>query len=180
MNHNRPNLSITLNQFCSYLFEILINYEMPLTVRQFLKIEKHLRTKYNVDHFSAFKFHENDDDNTDVNLVSFLDKHQTLIDPHGELSVYGYNVHLSDRQEMFEFVNQLIESNHDRRCMSSQPGQFDTNADDENIQINADKLPILEKVVAYKFGELFGFQKGMNILRKIKQSCITNEHPIIR
>ena len=31
----KPKLSVTRKEFCSYLFEILINYETPLTIKQF-------------------------------------------------------------------------------------------------------------------------------------------------
>lgn len=90
IKRNRPKLSVTEKEFCSYLYEFLINYETPLTIQQILQIENHLCTKYGVDHFDVFRFNENEtDDNIDVNLVSFLAHHQTLIDPNRELSVYG-------------------------------------------------------------------------------------------
>jgi hypothetical protein len=146
-------------------------------VKQFLQIENHLCTKYRVDSFAAFKFDENDTDNPDVNLVSFLDDHQMLIDPNRELSVYGYNVSKVDRQELFEFANQLIESNSDRQA---QAVQFGTDSNDENIPISDDNLLILEKAVKHKFGGLLGFQSGTNILRKAKQPHIKSACSIIR
>ncbi|CAF2878871.1 unnamed protein product [Rotaria sp. Silwood2] len=179
-NDGRSTLSVSLKQFCSYLSEILMKHETTLTVKQFLQLENHLCTKYNVDSFGAFKFNENDIHDTDVNLVSFLDTHQKLIDPKGELSVYGYNVARTDREELFEFVNQLIESNSDRQSVSSQTLQFDMNSNNEDIQISADNLPILEKVIIHKFGGLLGFQTGASILRKAKQLRAKTEYSIIR
>ncbi len=143
-------------------------------MKQFLQIENHLCTKYRVDSFAAFKFDEND---TDVNLVSFLEDHQMLIDPNRELSIYGYNVPIADRQELFEFTNQVIESNSDRQ---PQAVQFDTDSNDENIPINDDNLLILEKAVKHKFGGLLGFQSGTSILRKAKQPHIKSACSIIR
>jgi hypothetical protein len=179
-NRSRLQLSETLKQFCSYLFEILIKKETALTVKQFLQIENRLCTEYHVDSFAAFKFDGNDTDDTDVNLVSFLDTHQNLIDPNRELSVYGYNVPVSDRKELFEFVNQLIESNSDRQNMSQQTIQSDGDPNDEDIQLTADNLTILEKVVIRKFGGLLGFRTGINILRKSKESYIKDVFSIIR
>ncbi len=171
-NRSRPKLSVTLKEFCSNLFEILINYETALTIKDFLQIENHLCTEYSVDNFAAFKFDDNDIDDTDANLVSFLGVHQTLIDPNKELSVYGYNVPNTDRQELLEFANQLIESNSD--------AQFGTDSNDENIQLTADNLSILEKTVKHKFGGLLGFRTGTDILRKVKKLHIKSTHSIIR
>ncbi|CAF3623985.1 unnamed protein product [Rotaria sp. Silwood1] len=157
-----------------------LSHETTLTVKQFLQLENHLCTKYNVDSFDAFKFNENDMHDTDVNLVSFLDTHQKLIDPKGELSVYGYNVARMDREELYEFVKQLIESNNDRQFVSSQSLQFDMDFNNEDIQISADNLPILEKAIIHKFGGLHGFQTGASILRKVKQLRTKTEYSIIR
>jgi hypothetical protein len=179
-NRSRPKLSVTLKQFCSYLFDILINCETALTVKKLLQIENHLCTKYSVDSFAAFKFDENDIDDTDVNLVSFLDTHQMLIDPNRELFVYGYNVQMTNRQELFEFANQLIESNSDRQYVSPQAVQFGIDSNDEDIQISADNISILEKAVIHKFGGLLGFRTGTHILRKAKQLHIKNACSIIR
>jgi hypothetical protein len=179
-NRSRPKLSVTLKQFCSYLFEILIKYETALTVKQFLQIENHLCAKYSVDSSTMFKFDVNNTDDSAVNLVSFLDVHQMLIDPNRELSVYGYNVPITDRRELFEFVNQLIESNIDRQNMSQQAIQSDGDPNDGDIQITADNLTILEKTVIRKFGGLLGFLTGTNILRKSKQSYIKDVFSIIR
>ncbi|CAF1079827.1 unnamed protein product [Rotaria sordida] len=179
-NGGRSKLSVSLKQFCSYLSEILMKHETTLTVKQFLQLENHLCTKYNVDNFGAFKFNENDMHDIDVNLVSFLDTHQKLIDPKDELSVYGYNVTRADREELYEFVKQLIESNNDRQFVSSQSLQFDTDSNNEDIQISADNLSILEKAIIHKFGGLLGFQTGASILRKTKQLRAKTEYSIIR
>jgi hypothetical protein len=179
-NRNRPKLSVTLKEFCSYLFEILINYETALTIKQFLQIENHLCTKYSVDNFAAFKFDDNDIDDTDVNLVSFLGAHQMIIDPNKELSVYGYNVPITDRQELLEFANQLIQSNSDRHHVSPQAAQFQIDSNDEDIPINADNLSILEKTMKRKFGGLLGFRTGTDIQRKVNQSPLKNAYSIIR
>ncbi len=149
-------------------------------MKQFLQIENHLCTKYRVDSFAAFKFDENDTDNADANLVSFLDGHRTLIDPNRELSVYGYNVPMTDRQELFEFASQLIESNSDRQQVLPQAAQSVVDSKDEDIPISADNLLILEKAVIHKFGGLLGFQSGTSILRKAKQSQINSACSIIR
>ena len=169
-----------MREFCSYLFEILNKYDTALTVKQLLKIENHLCIKYGVDSFAAFKFNENDASDTDVNLVSFLDTYQTLIDPNRELSIYGYNVSPMDRRELLEFTSQVIEANSDKQCMLSNTSQFDTDSNDEKIQISTDNILILEKAVKHKFGSLLGFRTGTDILRKAKQSHMENNFSIIR
>ena len=177
---SRPKLSVTMKEFCSYLFEILINYETPLSIRQILETENHLCTKYGVDHFDAFRFDENETDDTDVNLVSFLADHQTRIDPNRELSVYGHNISTADRQDLLEFVNQVIESNSDTDHASPQDAQLTVHSNDEDVQMSADQFSILEKTIKHKFDGLLGFRTGMDVLRKAKQSSKKNDHPIIR
>ncbi|CAF5197606.1 unnamed protein product, partial [Rotaria magnacalcarata] len=67
-NPNRKKLTVDLKQLCSYLFEILINYENAPTVKQLLQIENHLCTKYSLDSFAELKFDaSDDDDDTDTN-----------------------------------------------------------------------------------------------------------------
>ncbi|CAF4753864.1 unnamed protein product [Rotaria socialis] len=170
-NPNRKKLTVDLKQLCSYLFEILIKYENAPTIKQLLQIENHLCTKYRLDSFAELKFDTgDDDDDTDTNIVSFLNTHQKLIDPNSELSVYGYNVPITDRRDLFEFTNQLIESNSDKQHISSQSVELHMDSNNEDIQINADRLSILEKAIVHKFGGLLGFRSGRNILHKTKKS----------
>lgn len=168
IKRERPRLSITLKQFCSYLYEILINYETPLTIKQILQMENHLCTKYDVDHFDAFRFDDNENDETEVTLVSFLADHQTFIDPNKELSIYGHHISTQDRQDLFQFVNQIIESNSE------------TNSNDQDIQISDEHLSILEKTIQQKFNGLLSSPTGIDLLRKAKQSSKKTQHSIIR
>ncbi|CAF4183220.1 unnamed protein product, partial [Rotaria magnacalcarata] len=147
----------------------------PDIIKQLLQIENHLCTKYSLDSFAELKFDaSDDDDDTDTNIVSFLNTHQKLIDPNAELSVYGHNVPITDRRDLFEFTNQLIESNSDKQHISSQSVELHMGSNNEDIQINADRLSILEKAIVHKFGGLLGFRSGRNILRKTKQSSHLN------
>jgi hypothetical protein len=180
INRGRPRLRVNLKQFCSYLFEIFIKYETALTIKQFQQTENQLYTKYSVESFATFQFDDNDNDDNDVNLVSFLDNHRMLIDPNRELSVYGYNVPKANRQELYEFVNQLVESNSGMQHVSPQDEQLNKDTDDEDIKISDDNLLILEKAVIHKFGGLLGFQSGTNILRKARQPHIKGAYSIIR
>ena len=103
-----------------------------------------------------------------------------MIDPKKELSIYGYNIATNDREYLLEFVNQLVDSNTDRREISSQDEQFHRDVDDEHIEISADHLSIMEKTIKQKFDGLLGFRTGIDILRKAKQSRNENIHSIIR
>ncbi|CAF1313722.1 unnamed protein product, partial [Adineta ricciae] len=178
---NRSRLSVNLKDFCSYLFESLLNHEVPLTVKQFVHIENRLCTKYNVGSFADFKFDEEaSDDGEDVNLISFLHNNRRLVDPNEELSVYGHNVPFTDRRELYELVNQVIESNSGRQNMSEQAISMENESTNEDVQISADNLQILESVVTRKFGGLLGFRKMTDALRKSKQLYTKEVCSIVR
>ena len=85
-----------------------------------------------------------------------------------------------DRQELFEFITQVIESNSDRQHILSQTQQFGLDSNDEDIPISDNNLTIVEKAMNHKFGELFGIQSGPKILRKAKQARFKSAWSIIR
>lgn len=153
---------------------------MTPTVKQILQIENRLCTEYNVDTFAALKFDDNNTDDINMNLISFLDTYQLVIDSKKELSVYGYNVPSANLQELFEFANQLIESNSSGQSMSSRTLQFEMDTDKADIHISDSDLSILEKSVIRKFDNLLSFRAGSNILRKVKQSHIKSTYSIIQ
>lgn len=150
-------------------------------MKQFRQIENRLCTDYSLDSFAELKFDaDNDDDDTDTNMLSFLNTHQKLIDPNAQLSVYGNNIPITDRRDLFEFTNQLIESNSDKQHTSSQSAEFHIDSNNEDIQISADRVSILEKAIVHKFGGLLGFRSGRNILRKAKSSQLNMTCSIIQ
>jgi hypothetical protein len=163
----------SLKQLCTDLFKCLARFDTVLSIKQLFNVNKHLCNEHSVNNFSDFGM--NDDDDTPLDLISFLHMYREKIDSHGELSIYENPSSIGDRQEMYSFVNQLTVIN-DRREEQQQDG-FSTGRD---IHMSKDQLSAVEKAVKHKFGGLLGYNQSSQIVNKAKQQYHKKTHSIIQ
>ncbi|CAF1395347.1 unnamed protein product [Rotaria sordida] len=182
-HHIKSKTPVSFKQLCSDIYDYLVHYDIPLTIEELLKVDEQLCAQYHVTSFSAFSYDENDNDDNPANLISFLNKHRHIIDPHDELSVYEQTVSIDDQTDLCSFVQQLNIINNDEKNEEYQTqhvalthGHIHT----KQIYISAEKLSAVEKAIKHKFRGSVSFRRGNQIIRKAKKQFHKNKPTILR
>jgi hypothetical protein len=169
----------SLKDICSDLFTILVRYDSVLTIKQLYDIKKHLCKKYSIKHFSQLSFDDNEDDgdgeSNSLDLVSFIHKHRDKIDLYGDLSIYDYVSTVSDRQELYSFVNQLVVFKN-----WSEKQEQNQSANNRTTIMTKDQLSAVERALQYKFPGLIGNSRVAQIVKKAKQQPTQKTRSTIR
>ena len=172
---SQPDLSkppVPFKQLCLYIYDILTRHDSILTIEQLFEIENDLCNEYSVPNFSVFNYHENGDDDTPINFISFLHKHRDVIDPHNELSIYDHTVTANDQSDLYSFVNQLAAVHEDTKTEEHEESSVSNvygNINVDPISLNKEKLSAVERAVKHKFGGLVTARKGKQLVKKAKQ-----------
>ncbi|CAF1258977.1 unnamed protein product [Adineta steineri] len=152
---------VSLNQLCSDMFKILMRYDTVLTLKQLSDVKKHVCDQYSLEDFSEFGI---TDDNSPLDMISFLNMHRNKIDPNKELAIYENNSSSGDRHELYSFVNQLTVINNWRE---QQPG--DQYSSSREIPLSKDQLSAVEKAIQHKFSGVLTRTSTSQIIKRTKK-----------
>lgn len=170
-------LSIPLSNICSDLFNIFGRYDSVLTIKQIYDIKNHLCKKYSVKNFSEFCFNDEDDDHDEDNyldIISFIYKYRTKIDPHSALSIYEYISSKNDQQTIYTFVNQLsvIKDWREKRNQNEYSST-------RKIFMSREQSLAIERALQYKFPGSIGNNQIFQIINKAETQSMNNTRPMI-
>lgn len=155
---------------------MLIRYDTVLTIKQLFDIKKNLCNQHSIKNFAEFSINDDEDDeNFPLDIISFIHIYRDKIDPAKELSIYENSSSMSDRQEIYSFVNQLTVINNWREKQ-----QQDEYSNTREIPLSKDQLSAVEKAIQHKFGGTLTNNRGLQIIKKAKNQYSQQSHSIIQ
>lgn len=165
---NKPR--INPKQLCMSLSQYLQRYDSILTIKQWTDIEKDICMQHGVSNFFELGvINEDEGGHHPLSLVSYLHVNRQRIDPYGELSIYENGIPMSNRRDLYTFVNQLLRG-HDKQ----EDHAVAASSTKRPVCFSADQLSAVEKGIKHKFGSLLGFQNPTQIINKAKQQQQTS------
>ena len=155
-----------------------------LTIEQFLDMEKSICDEHGVSDFSVFNYDQLYDPETPMNLLTFLDRYQTSIDPEGELVIYDEVGSIGEREDIYTFIRQLNIlyqnrlSGHEAQHQQVISVHGDLNAD--LYTVDPAVISAVEKAVKYKFSQSISSREAKQMVKKALESYRPHETTVLQ
>lgn len=154
-----------------------------LTIEQFLDIEKSICDQHGVNDFTVFNYDGYNNDSP-MNLLTFLDRYQANIDPEGELVIYDEVGSIGEREDIYTFIRQLnILYQNQMNHHGEQQQQVISAHGDLNARVHAIDPAIVsavEKAVKCRFSQPISTRETKQMMKKALDSYRPHETTILQ